>query len=81
MIKTWTCEFCGDASFFATSACADHEEDCSYNPKNKTCDSCGNWYWDPNRGLVQEDGEPEGVSCCKEGLKPFRRDCDKWIER
>lgn len=75
MIKTWSCEYCGETSYFKAQRCSEHEDDCTYNPKNKTCDTCENWFWDPNN-------EPDGASCCKlPEFEPFKRNCDGWEKR
>jgi len=69
MKQSWTCEFCGE-SYFAPILCLHHESDCTYNPKNRTCDTCKAWYW---------DAELQTPKCKIPEFKPFNRQCDAWI--
>ena len=82
MKPIWACEYCGE-SYSTTRRCGEHEGDCTYNPRNKTCDTCLNWFFDPSKGPLSYDGEPEGASCCKlePEFYPFNRNCDAWENR
>jgi len=78
MKQVWSCEYCGEA-YASSRLCSHHELDCSHNPKNRTCDTCSNWYWDPSSGMIGSDGEPEGGPLCKLiEFEPFSRNCDGW---
>lgn len=79
MLNSWVCEYCGTV-FVAKSLCSDHETCCDNNPKNKTCNTCKNWYFDPSAGIIYgEDSEPEGEPKCRiPGYEPFQRNCDQW---
>jgi len=82
MKPSWSCEYCG-TTYLTIRRCSEHEGACSHNPRNKTCDTCGNWFFDPNEGPQSYDGEPEGASSCKlqPEFYPFMRNCDAWTER
>ena len=80
MKTTYSCDYCGE-TFLTKSRCFHHEYDCEYNPKNKTCTTCKNWYFDVSAGMIMDDGEPEGEPKCKlPEFEPFNRTCDGWVD-
>ena len=41
MKHVWKCDFCFD-TFDISEECQLHEDSCTFNPKQKTCHTCGN---------------------------------------
>ena len=78
MKRAWMCEYCGEC-YGQKGSCALHEENCTHNPHNGTCDTCKHMRWDPNGGKLDEDGFPEGmVECDLVEFCPYQRNCSAW---
>lgn len=39
-IKAWACDYCSFQNYYM-SVVIDHEISCDFNPRNKTCETCG----------------------------------------
>ena len=76
---TYSCDFCGE-TYENREICRGHEAKCGCNPKNRSCETCKNWSFDPNEGpIIFDDGEREGHQICSlPDFEPYRRDCDGW---
>lgn len=75
MEGTYTCVFC-DTTFLIHSQCRDHEQDCSLNPKNRTCDTC--WHYVIT---LLEHADEVTTACSIRDFEPFNRNCDGWKPR
>lgn len=75
--QVWKCDHCSDTteSFLEAN---EHENECSWNPENRYCYSCGNRYTNPNHHIFGED------TTCTKGLDMDHFEdvgnCKGWIK-
>jgi len=66
-VKMFTCEFCG-AKNGTKYDILKHENICTYNPKHRTCDSCG---------FLRD----KSIYICEHGVELYRakKNCKLWM--
>lgn len=78
MIVSYACDHCS-LPFSDKDECADHENQCLENPKNKTCNTCR------FNGQVVRDTGKVWNTCDKDLIsmdiwkENFRKNCDSWV--
>lgn len=76
MKVAYICDYCGD--IFPENVIRQHEENCDYNPKNKTCFTCRHCITD--YGLNIKCGVKNQISVSILNQDILTRNCDEYNE-